>query len=196
MSALYSAYRRAPASGYSLGYTRKRPRKRQGEDAAMVWPWAFLGAALVPVLIFMASTAIFGGTATQVASSTGGTVSFGETFHYRDGFAVSAAVPRAYQPVNERELGRGQAAVAVTFTVTNGTDAPVSLGLFSSAATFNGAAAAQLVAADAFPSQEVAPGASAAFTQVFKVPPATRGPFQVKVAPGWHDPVFFTMQPG
>lgn len=192
MSAPHLPYRESPPPGYRAGYA---PAPLH-DNAGLVWPWVFLGAVLTPVLLFMACTAVLGSASTTpgAAPDKGGEALFGETFHYSNGLAVVASVPRPYQPRNEFELGRDQAAVAVTFTVTNATEESVNMGLFRANATFAGSPAPQAAAADLFPTQDVPSGRSLTVTQAFVVPPSAKGPFQVAVRHGFKEPIYFNGQ--
>jgi hypothetical protein len=162
------------------------------DGTGLMWPWLFLGTVLIPVLFFMTSTAIFGGAdESSAAPSKRAQTSFGETFRYPDGLAIFASAPISYQPRSPLELGPRDAAVAVSFTITNGTEQPISTGTLRTSAVFNGGPAIQVAASQHFPTQDIPPGSTLTVTEGYVVPPGAAGTFEVAVRQGLKDPVFF-----
>lgn len=157
-----------------------------------IWPWVLLCIVMVPIFGVVACAALVGMESNQAAADNkGGTAAFGSAFEYSDGLAIAAAAPTTYTPRSSLELGEGEAALAVTFTITNRTKKPVSMSQFSANATFKNAPSAKVLGADASPDQDVAPGQSITITQAFKVSPGGTGPFQIAAKHAFKEAVFF-----
>lgn len=147
---------------------------------------------MIPIFGAVGCAAIVGAQANQaVAENKGGTAPFGSAFTYADGLEISAAAPTTYTPKTPGELAPGEAALAIAFTITNGTGKPISMTRFTANATFNRTPAAKVAGADAQPVQDVAPGQSITITQAFKVPPGGKGPLQIAARQDFKDAVFF-----
>jgi hypothetical protein len=187
MSVPDTRYRERPPPGYGVG-----PAAAYRDGTGLAWPWLFLGTVLTPVLFFMTSTAILGGAAEpSAAPAKGAQTSFGDTFRYPDGLAIFASAPIPYQPRGPLELGPRDAAVAVSFTITNGTEEPISTGTLRTSAVLNGAPAIQVAGTEPFSAQDIPPGSTLTVTKGFVVPPSSAGTFEVAVRQGLKDPVSF-----
>lgn len=162
-----------------------------------VWPWVLLGAVLVPILGFVACTAMVGGAISAVDQQRqGGTVAIGETFTYASGLALTVALPVPYDAGNEFIIGADEQGYEAAVTITNGTDRAVDAVLISMNATVGNAPASQ-VFDDAFlPTQDIAPGQQLVVPFRFKVPQGTTGLLQIAVTDTFNEPVFFNAQLG
>lgn len=172
-------------SGY--GYAPPAPKRRK------VWPWVLPGIVMVPVLGFVACTALVGGAISAVdAARQGGTVAIGETFTYASGLSLTVAPPTPYEPENQFEVSSGEQAFETVVTVVNGTDKPVSATLISKNATVNGSPAQEVFGTATFATQDIAPGQKLVLPFRFKVENGTTGPLQIAVTDTFNEPVFFT----
>lgn len=182
-----------PSGGYNPDpynrHPRPAPRRRR------VWPWVLLGAVLVPILGFVACTAMVGGAISAVDQARqGGTVAIGETYTYQGGLALSVAAPTPYDADNEFIVGPGEQGYEATVTVTNGTDAPIGAALVTINATVNNAPATQVFDEATLTTQDIAPGQTLQIPFRFKVAEGTTGVLQIAVAGALNEPVFFTGQ--
>lgn len=175
-----------PAYGQP-GYPPKARRR--------VWPWLLLGLVMVPVLLFVACTALVGGAISSVDKAReGGTVAIGETFTYASGVGITVAPPTPYTSDNQFEVAAGETAFEAAVTVVNGSDKPVSASLISKNATVNGAPAQEVFGSATFATQDIAPGQQLVLAFRFKVKEGTTGPLQIAVTDTFNEPVFFTGQ--
>jgi len=118
-----------------------------------------LAVVLVPLLGFVACTAMVGGAVSAVdAQRQGGRVTIGETYTYASGLAVTVSQPQPYEVDNRFIVGPGEQAYEVSVTVVNGSDKPVSASLISKNATVNGAPAQEVFGSATFATQDIAPG--------------------------------------
>lgn len=176
-----------PAPQPAEAEVRQLPPQRR-----RIWPLVLFCIAMVPIFGVVACAALVGFESNRAeAGNKGGTAAFGAAFEYSDGLAIAAAAPTTYTPKSALELNPGEAALAITFTVTNHTNKPISMTQFSANATFNHSPSAKVLGADASPDQDVAPGQSITITQAFKVPPGGTGPFQIAAKHAFKEAVFF-----
>lgn len=163
------------------------PKKRK------VWPWVLLAVVLVPILGFVACTAMVGGAINAVDEARkGGTVALGETFTYQSGVQVAAFPPTTYKSNNQFIVGAGETGYKTTVAVVNGSDKPVGAALVTINATV-GSTPAERVFEDAnLPTQDVAPGQRLDIPFQFKVKKGTAGDLQIAVTVDFNEPVFFT----
>lgn len=174
---------------------QQRRRQAPPPKRRRVWPWVLLGAVMVPILGFVACTAIFaGGVAAVDQQRQGGTVAIGEQFTYASGLAVAAPTP--YEADNEFIIGAGEQGYETQVTVTNGTDQPVGAALVTINATVNNSPATQVFDESFLPTQDIAPGQTLIVPFRFKVAEGTTGALQIAVAAAFNEPVFFTGQLG
>lgn len=179
-----------PHQGHYPQYQQAPPPKKR-----RIWPWVLLAVVLIPVVFFVACTAMVGGAVNAVNDARqGGTVNIGETFTYQSGLAITVAAPAVYKPKNQFEVGDGFEAFEAPITVTNGTQAPVGVALFTKNATVNGQPAQEVFGEATFATQDIAPGQSLTLPFRFKVAEGTRGPLQISVRDTFNEPVFFTGQ--
>ncbi|WP_214367070.1 hypothetical protein [Pseudonocardia sp. H11422] len=182
-------YQQPPPQGYGYqqGYAPPPPPKKR-----KVWPWVLLAVFMVPVLFFVACSALVGGAVKAVDDArAGGTVAIGEEFSYASGLKIAVTQPQPHSVDNEFIVGPNETAYEATVTVTNGTDQPVGAALITMNATVN-SAPAERVFDDAFvPTQDIAPGQRLAIPFRFKVKEGTTGPLQIAVTDAFNEPVFF-----
>lgn len=170
-------------------YAAPPPKRRR------VWPWVLLAALLVPILGFVACTAVLGAGISAVDNARkGGTVAIGETFTYASGLAITVSAPQRYTPSNEFMVTRGNEAYEVTVTIHNGTPNPVGAVLISTNATVAGAPAQQVFDESFWPNQDIAPGQALNAPFRFQVKKGTTGSLQIAVTDSFNEPVFFTGQ--
>jgi hypothetical protein len=170
------------------GASAPEPPKRR-----RIWPWVVLAVVLVPILGFVACTAVLGAGISAVDNARkGGTVAIGETFTYASGLGISVSEPKPYDPGNEFIVSPVNDAYEVTVTITNNTQNPVGAALISTNATVAGAPAAQVFDENAWPTQDIAVGQSLAAPFRFLVKEGTTGTLQIAVTDSFNEPVFFT----
>lgn len=172
---------------YPPQYQQAPPQKRR-----RIWPWVLLAVVMVPILGFVACTALVGGAVNAVDQARqGGTVAIGETFTYQSGLSLSVSQPAPYDAGNEFIVGPDEDAYEATVTVVNGSDAPVGATLITMNATVDSAPAEQIFDSG-LPTQDIAPGQTLKIPFRFKVPEGTSGPLQIAVTDTFNEPVFFT----
>jgi hypothetical protein len=158
-----------------------------------VWPWVLLAVVLIPILGFVACTAMVGAGIKAVDDARkGGTVQIGETFTYASGLAITVAQPEPYDAGNEFIVGDNEAGYEATVTVVNGTKDPVGASLITINATVNNGPAQQIFTDNALPTQQIAPGQRLEIPFRFKVAEGTTGQLQIAVTDTFNEPVFFT----
>ena len=158
-----------------------------------VWPWVLLAIVMIPILLFVACTALVGGAVKSVDDARkGGTVKIGETFTYASGLALTVAQPKPFDPDNQFIVDpRKEAGYEATVTVANGTKSPVGVSLILINATVNNAPAEQ-VFTESIPDQQIQVGQKLAVPFRFKVKKGTTGDLQIAVTDTFNEPVFFT----
>ena len=158
-----------------------------------VWPWVLLAVVLVPILGFVACTALVGGAVKAVDDARqGGTVEIGQSFTYAGGIGLATSPLKSYKPSNPYSLQQGEVAYETTVTVTNGTKDPIGAVTVTKSATVNGAPAGAVFDEGSLATQDIAPGQQLAIPFHFKVKRGTTGPVQISVAAMFNEPVFFT----
>jgi hypothetical protein len=173
-------------------YAQPYPPQLQQPTRRKVWPWVLLAFVLVPVLGFVACTALVGAGINAVDQARkGGTVAIGETFTYASGLAITVSAPKPYEPTNEFTVSRGNEAYEVTITITNNTPNPVGAVLITKNATVNAAPAQEVFDDNFWPSQDIAVGQQLNAPFRFQVKKSTSGPLQIAVTDTFNEPVFF-----
>lgn len=189
----HQGYAQGPDPYYQQHHGRQAPpapRRRR-----RVWPWVLLALVVVPILGFVACTAMVGGAISAVdQAQQGGTVPIGQTFTYQSGLAIGTAAPTPHDAGNEFIVAAEEQAYEVLVTVTNGTPDPVGAALITTNATVNNMPAVQVFDGAAIPTQDIAPGQSLTIPFRFKVAQGTSGPLQIAVSGAFNEPVFFTGQ--
>lgn len=182
-----------PQQGYGPPQQHGYPQQAPAPKRRKVWPWVLLAVVLVPILGFVACTAMVGGAVKAVDDARqGGTVQIGQTFTYAGGIGLSTSPLTAYQPSTPYILQRGEVAYETTVTVTNGSKDPIGAVTVTKSATVNGAPADELFDGQSFATQDIAPGQQLAIPFRFTVKRGTAGPVQISVAAMFNEPVFFT----
>ena len=178
-----------PPPPQPYGYQQQPPPKKRRK----VWPWVLLAVVMVPILGFVACTAMLGAGVKAVDDARqGGTVKIGETFTYASGLAITVSAPKAYDADNEYVVGKNEKAYEVTVSVVNGTKDPVGASVITTNATVNNAPAQQVLTDNAFATQQIAVGQRLDIPFRFKVAKDATGPLQIAVTDTFNEPVFFT----
>jgi hypothetical protein len=184
-----------PPAGDPQRYTPQQPYAQQApRKKRKVWPWVLLAIVMIPILGFVACTALVGvGVKAVDDARQGGTVKLGETFTYASGLAITASQPTPYDAGNEFIVDPSKEdAYEVTVSITNGTKDPVSASLITINATVDNAPAQQVFTDNALPTQQIAVGQRLDIPFRFKVGKDASGPLQIAVTDTFNEPVFFT----
>lgn len=162
-----------------------------------IWPWVLLGAFVLLIMIIPLANSGKSGTvsntpppvATPAAQPDNQVATFGQTFTWPDGIAVSVAAPKPYSPGAAAAGNTRGRAIAITTTITNGSQQLYQFNPFDVGpqVTQGGEAASTIIDIGNNMTDTAAatilPGKSFRYTTAYSVGP--KGDLQVQYSEGY-----------